>query len=222
MKRTITAIIVVLATLASCNTGGNQKVPFEEVNIDDFTRDSTVYGFCGSGSGMNTLQIITDTGDTLTLSVERARSKNMVYGGYAVSDEMAVIVNSDSTEAIMVINKSALLGDWVMPNPIDGSNETGISFLRGGAAESIDQSSIIYKSWKLYNGKLQIVATRDDGIDMEESVEYTIKKLTSDSLVIETGAGSDLETLEFGRQRPENDEDLGVELDWGDEEDYRI
>lgn len=204
--------------LASCGESLNKKVPFEEVNIAQIVRDTMIYGFCGEGSAMNTLQIITDANDTITLSVAAAREKNMVFGGYAVGDEMAVSVDKDTTMANIVVNKSALLGNWVQPNPIDGSSETGISILKGGTAESIDQSTIVYKSWRLFNGKLQIVASRDDGIDMEEVLEFTIKKVTPDSLII---ADSE-DTYEYGRQVILPEEDLGFELDEGNSDDFRI
>lgn len=204
--------------LASCGESLNKKVPFEEVNIAEVVRDTMLYGFCGEGSAMNTLQIITDANDTITLNVAAAKDKNMVFGGYAVGDEMAVAVDKDTTMATMVINKSALHGNWVQPNPIDGSSETGISILKGGTAESIDQSSIVYKSWRLFNGKLQVVATRNDGIDMEEVLEFTIKKVTPDSLII---ADSE-DTYEYGRQTFKPEEDLGIELDEGSEEDFSI
>lgn len=204
--------------LAGCGESLNKKVPFEEVNIAEVVRDTMLYGFCGEGSAMNTLQIITDANDTITLSVAAAKDKNMVFGGYAVGDEMAVAVDKDTTMATMVINKSALHGNWVQPNPIDGSSETGISILKGGTAESIDQSSIVYKSWRLFNGKLQVVATRNDGIDLEEVLEFTIKKVTPDSLII---ADSE-DTYEYGRQTFKPEEDLGIELDEGSEEDFSI
>ena len=204
--------------LAGCGESLNKKVPFEEVNIAEVVRDTMLYGFCGEGSAMNTLQIITDANDTITLNVAAAKDKNMVFGGYAVGDEMAVAVDKDTTMATMVINKSALHGNWVQPNPIDGSSETGISILKGGEAESIDQSSIVYKSWRLFNGKLQVVATRNDGIDLEEVLEFTIKKVTPDSLII---ADSE-DTYEYGRQTFKPEEDLGIELDEGSEEDFSI
>ena len=204
--------------LAGCGESLNKKVPFEEVNIAEVVRDTMLYGFCGEGSAMNTLQIITDANDTITLNVAAAKDKNMVFGGYAVGDEMAVAVDKDTTMATMVINKSALHGNWVQPNPIDGSSETGISILKGGTAESIDQSSIVYKSWRLFNGKLQVVATRNDGIDLEEVLEFTIKKVTPDSLII---ADSE-DTYEYGRQTFKPEEDLGIELDEGSEDDFSI
>ena len=126
MKKTL--IFIAAALMASCGKKAQQadnQQDYTEESVEYILRDSTIYGFCGDGSAMNTLQLITDTGDTLTVGLERCRNRNRVLGGYAVGDEMAVILNADSTEATLVINKSVLHGDWVMPNPIDGSSETG-------------------------------------------------------------------------------------------------
>ena len=212
--------IIALALLTACK-GGNQQQTADnndEQEIEYAYRDSTIYGFCGEGSAMNTLQLITDTGDTINVSVTRARDMDKVFGGYAVGDELAILVNKDTTEATMVINKSMLHGEWIMPNPIDGSSETGIRILRGGLAESIDQSSIVYKSWRIFNGKLQIQATREDGIDLEEFMVYDIVKLTPDSLVI----SGDEETYEYSHPVYEEEYQDGVNYDPGDESDYKI
>ena len=219
-----------IALLAACNSTPKQQYSQDD-NQDDTEyayRDSTIYGFCGEGSAMNTLQLITDTGDTITVSVTRARDLNKVFGGYAVGDELAILVNKDTTEASLVINKSILHGDWIMPNPIDGSSEPemeglvrtdcGIRILRGGLAESIDQSSIVYKSWRIFNGKLQIQATREDGIDLEEFMVYDIVKLTPDSLVI----SGEEETYEYSHPVYEEEYQDGVNYDPGDESDYKI
>ena len=119
----------------------------------------------------------------------------------------------------MVINKSMLHGEWIMPNPIDGSSETGIRILRGGLAESIEQSSIVYKSWRIINGQMQVQATREDGIDMEEYMLFNFVKLTPDSLVIR----DEDDTYEYTHPTPDDDElEDGVNYDSGDESDYKI
>ena len=191
-------MVLAMASLAAC--GGKQSAnvtnTVEEENFHDAYRDSTIYGFCIDTTPAGRLQIITDGGDTLTLDMAEAREKNKVFGGFEKGDEIAIVPNVDSTKAVAVVNKTALLGEWVMTNPMDGSSETGISILRGGSAESIDQSSIVYKSWRLYNGKLQLTSTRDDGIDMDETDEFEIKRLTPDSLVI----FNDEEIFEYYRQ----------------------
>jgi hypothetical protein len=215
MKKTV---IFVMAAILAIGCGGSKKANFsEDLEAEeelDAYRDSTIYGFCTDKSTGDILQIITDAGDTLNINVANARENGDIKGGYNKGDEMAVVANGDSTIALLVINKTALLGNWVMPNPIDGSSETGISIRRGGSVESIDQNAIIYKSWRIYNGKLQITATREDGVDVDETFIYSIKRITPDSLVIQDAE----ETFEYSRQIEVVEEELGIELDNGDDD----
>ena len=96
---------------------------------------------------------------------------------------------------------------------------TGIRILRGGLAESIEQSSIVYKSWRIINGQMQVQATREDGIDMEEYMLFNFVKLTPDSLVIR----DEDDTYEYTHPTPDDDElEDGVNYDSGDESDYKI
>ena len=140
-----TIITTIAVLLIGCGRKDSQSSSLSnEEQTSYILRDTAIYGFCAEGSAMNTLQIITDAGDTITVSTVKAREKDKVIGGYAIGDEIALIANADTTQALLVINKSLLNGDWVMPNPLDGSNETGVRILRGGVAESIDQSSVIY------------------------------------------------------------------------------
>lgn len=225
MKKFLLTMMVAAAMFTACKNNNQQpQVNSGEDQMSYVLRDTTIYGFCAEGSAMNTLQIITDAGDTINISTARAREKNMIFGGYAIGDEMAVIANADTTQAIIVINKSMLNGDWVMPNPLDGSNEMGIRILRGGAAESIDQSTIVYKSWRIFNGQLQIVATREDGIDMEEYQIFDFVKLTADTLVLKTN-DEESEVLEYGHPHGEEytDDDLhGIILDEGLDDEYNM
>ena len=215
MKKTV---IFVMAAILAIGCGGSKKANFsEDLEAEeelDAYRDSTIYGFCTDKSTGDILQIITDAGDTLNIKVANARENGDIKGGYNKGDEMAVVANGDSTIALLVINKTALLGNWVMPNPIDGSSETGISIRRGGSVESIDQNAVIYKSWRIYNGKLQITSTREDGVDVDETFIYSIKRITPDSLVIQDAE----ETFEYSRQIEVVEEELGIELDNGDDD----
>lgn len=216
-------VIAAILFITGCGNKNAQPVASDsEEQTNYILRDTAIYGFCAEGSAMNTLQIITDAGDTVTVSTARAREKDRVLGGYAVGDEIALLANADTTQAILVINKSMLNGDWVMPNPLDGSNETGFRILRGGVAESIDQSSIIYKTWRIFNGKLQFTITREDGIDVEEYLVYDIIKLTADSLVLRA-TDDDKELFEYTRPGGEEytEEDLnGIVLDEGYDDEF--
>ncbi len=214
----------VVITMSSCGGSGNQQAQAAaetdstEIQIP---HDQTLYGICGNGTAMNTLQLLRDNGDTLNLSITRALEAGQVFGGLQVGDRMAVMANDDKTEALIVINQNSLLGDWVMPNPIDGSSEVGIRIKEGGIAESIDQSSIIYKTWKIYNGKLEILSQRDGGGDEEELNLYEIVKLGADSLVYKTvnKPREEMETFEYSRWKEPEQMDLhGLQLENAEDE----
>lgn len=222
-------LMAVFATLILAGCGGNKKQS-EGDNEEDiqnsvmwFNEDSTIYGLCGDGSAMNTLQLISDTGDTLNLSVTDAVEKNRVFGGYNVGDRMAVLTNRERTLATLVINETALLGNWVMPDPIDGSEEIGISIREGGIAESIDQTSILYRTWRISNGMLELVSVRDGGADDEEINLYEILSLGNDSLVFRTVDKSydEEETFEYTRQKVRYREDK-VQLEESSFEDFKM
>ena len=184
-------------TMMGCGGGQQKKVEFEE----DSTRwaivhDSTVYGICGEGSAMNTLELLIDNGDTMVISVAAARQAGQVFGNYDSGDRMAVMLKKKNV-ASLVINLSALLGNWVMPNPIDGSSELGIKIKEGGILEGINQTTINYLTWKIFNGQLEIQTQRDGGEDLEEVNRYDIVLLGPDTLVFKNSE----DAFEFGRQK---------------------
>lgn len=190
-----------LAAALVCGCGDRSKQAATtgdgDASANEAPADKTLFGICGDGSAMNTLQLITDSGDSLTLSVKDAKEQGRLFGGYASGDRMAVITDSARRVAELVINESTLLGNWVMPNPLDGSSTVGISLLDGGVAESIEQSTIIYKTWKIKDGRLEIVSVREGGGDFEETNVYDIRKLDGDSLIY----GNDEDLFEYGRLR---------------------
>ena len=215
MKKLAVISIVACAVFIMGSCGNkSDKVPFDNGDSAEVANaDPTVYGICGEGTAMNTLQIISDMGDTLTLDISAAQEAGKVFGGMQVGDRMAVIPTSDKQSAVMVINQATLMGNWVMPNPIDGSDEVGISIKEGGIAESIDQSSIVYKTWRLSRGKLEIVLMREGGSEEDEIYLYDIVKLGADSLVYKDAD----ETFEYSRQKPK--EEYGKEVQLEDSED---
>lgn len=206
-------IACVLLMMGSCGNK-SEKVPFDNGDSAAVANaDPTIYGICGEATSMNTLQLITDMGDTLNIDMSVAQENGHVYGGVQPGDRMAVLANNDRSEAELIINQATLLGNWVMPNPLDGSDEVGISIKEGGIAESIDQGSIAYKTWRLNRGKLEIVQIREGGSEEEETYYYDIVKLGADSLVYKDGD----ELYEYSRQKPK--EDLHkIELEDADKE----
>lgn len=219
MKKFGIMLLVAAAVLMVGSCGNKtQKVPFDNGDSANFSVDSTLYGICGEATSMNMLQIIADTGDTLMLDISRAQENEKVFGGLQVGDRMAVLPNDDMTEAKIVINQTTLLGNWVMPNPIDGSDEVGICLKEGGVAESIDQGTIIYRTWRLVKGHLEIVLVRDGADDVEELNTYDITKLTADSLVYKDSE----ETFEYSRQKPKETYGENVKLEESSVDDFKM
>ena len=214
----LTAVLASLMLACGSKKSGTQEqsVGWEEVG-EYYDRDSTIYGICGNGTSMNTLSLLTDNGDTLLLSLFTAKENDHIYGGVNVGDRMAVLTNADTTKAVIVINLSTFMGQWVQPNPMDGTSEMGIYIKDGGVAESINMSTLIYESWRFYNGSLEIVSMRDDGSSFEETTKYQLLYLADDSLAIRDAEG----TYEYKRPAPEEDySDLDISIDEGSEEDF--
>ena len=145
------AFAAVMFTQCGNKTAQNRAPAEEEDTISVVENEIMVFGICGEGSAMNTLEVITDTGDTLNLSLEKAKEEGHVYGGYSVGDRIAVYLQKKDNEPLVVINETTLMGNWLMPNPIDGSSTLGMSIKDGGIAESINQPTIICKTWKIQN-----------------------------------------------------------------------
>ena len=211
-------LAAVVMTMSSCG-GKTQQVPFDNGDSTDMSamQDPTIYGVCGEGSAMNTLQIVTDLGDSIVLDLNYARENNQVFGGLQAGDRMAVVPNSKKTEALIVVNQADLLGNWVMPNPLDGSDEVGFRIKEGGILEGIEQSSLTFKTWRLVRGKLETVAVREGGGEEEEVNIYDLVKLTPDSLILKDND----DTYEYGRQqvkKPLSD----IKLEEASADDYKI
>lgn len=175
--------------VAACSNKEQQQIKQsseeESADVAAIIRDSTVYGLCGSGSSINTLQVIIDSGDTINFKVTEAQEAGMVFGGYQDGDRIAVLpMIGKKNVAKMVINQSALLGEWVMPNPLDGSSEMGINIKEGGIVEGIEQSSVVYKTWRIFNGKLEMLTQREGGGEEEEVLKFDLLMLGPDTLVI--------------------------------------
>ncbi|MCR5240247.1 MAG: lipocalin family protein [Prevotella sp.] len=221
MKR-LFFLSVASATMMLLSCGGNkqqaqgEETPETTEKENVILRDRTIYGICTDGTAMNTLEMTTDNGDTLTLSLTKAQEDGKVFGGLQVTDRVAVVADSARQNALLVINLNTLMGDWVMPDPIDGSAEIGIRIKEGGVAESIDQSVIVYRTWKIFNGELEIELMREGGGDEEELNRYEILTLSADTLAYRTlGKPRDeTETFEYSRWKPKPKVDLhGLELE---------
>lgn len=221
MKKSVFLGVIVAGVVLFGSCGSNKQ---QYVETDDesesmqnpVSNDRTIYGICTAGTAMNTLEMITDSGDTLRLDISRANEIGKVFGGLQVSDRLAVVPDSARREALEVINLNTLMGDWVMPDPIDGSAEVGIRIKEGGIAESIDQSVIVYRTWKIVNGDLEILLIREGGGDEQEENRYEILALGPDTLAYRTlgRARDETETFEYNRWKEKPKVDLhGLELE---------
>lgn len=221
MKKLLFMVVMVsgLMMLGSCGGKNHQPVveTTDSLSIENLIpTDMTIYGLCGPGTAMNTLEVLTDSGDTLTLSMTNAKEAGKVFGGLQSGDRLAIITNDEKTEAEEVINLNTLLGNWVMPDPLDGSAEVGIRIKEGGIAESIEMTNIIYRTWKIFNGKLEIVSVREGGGEMEETNLYEILTLGADSLAYKSigKTRDEEETFEYSRWKPKPKVDLrGLEFE---------
>lgn len=211
-------IAAIILTMGSCGNK-TQQVPFDNGDSAEIANaDPTIYGISGVATTMNSLQLITDTGDTLTFDISTAIEQDKVFGGIQSGDRMAVIPTSDKTSAVMVINQSTLLGSWVMPNPLDGSDEVGIRIKEGGIAESIEQPTISYRTWRLVRGQLEIVQVEEEGSGIEETYLYDIVLLGPDTLIYK-----DMEdTFEYSRQRAKKGYGENIKLEEASEADFQI
>jgi hypothetical protein len=214
----IMMVAVVVWMMSSCG-GKTNQVPFDNGDSAEIANaDPTVYGVCGEFEEDKTLQLLTDTGDTLNLDLTPAVEEGKMFGGLEKGDRMAVVPSKDLKFALVVINQSTLLGNWVMPNPIDGSDEVGICIKEGGIAESIEQSTINYKTWRLTRGKLEIMLVHDGGSGEDEIYVYDITKLTNDSLVYQDSE----DVYEYSRQKPREKYGEDVVLEKSALEDFQM
>lgn len=210
---------VAMAAMMMLSCGGNSHQAEREedtVDVNDLIRDHTLYGLCGGIPSASVLKVITDSGDTLTLNVTRAQSDHKMLGSIKVGDRLAVMTNKNQTEATEVININLLLGDWVMPDPLDGSDEIGIRIKEGGVAESIEMTNITYRTWRIFNGQLEITSIREGGGQSEETNFFEILKLSHDTLVYKTidKPQDEEETLEYTRWKEKPVPDLhGLKLE---------
>lgn len=211
MKKLVVIAVVACAVLMMGGCGNSTKqVPFDNGDSSEIVNaDPTIYGICVEGTAMNTLQLVTDMGDTMSIDISAAQEDGKVFGGIQVGDRMAVLPGTKKRTASMVIDQASLLGNWVMPNPLDGSDEVGIRIKEGGIAESIEQSNITYKTWRLSRGKLEIVLVREGGSEEEETYIYDLVKLGPDSLIYKDAE----ETFEYSRQKPREKYGTEIELE---------
>ncbi len=171
------ALLSLMFLISACHdkprhTNNNDVKPAEQTA----PQDSTIYGVCGDGTMMHSLQLITDGGDTLTFALpDSADVAQTVVGGLLAGDRLAVVegqpVDGEKC-AQKVVNLTTLQGKWT-------SIDKNFEILEGGEVKSnIEAEKNPWTTWKILNGKLLL--NRDT---------FDIDGLGSDSLYLENKVG---------------------------------
>lgn len=175
---------VLLLALSGCTS--KKEKPQAEAEVQEEVADSTIYGVCGDGTSMHSLQLVTDGGDTLTYTILDAEADfdggetteggivSYVEGGLMVGDKVAVTGQKVDGELIAdrVINITSLLGHWT-------SIDKNFELEEGGTVRSsVKAETNPWTSWKILNG--QLLLNRDT---------FDITSLGADSLYIENSKG---------------------------------
>lgn len=168
--------------LVGCNA--KKDKPQAVVDDEEMVADSTVYGVCGEGTSMHSLELITDAGDTITYTILDAEADldgglssgpvTTVVGGMMSGDKMAVTGHKVEGEMLAdrVINVTSLLGHWT-------SIDKNFEIEEGGTVRSnVKAETNPWTSWKILNG--QLLLNRDT---------FAIDNLGADSLAIENARG---------------------------------
>lgn len=167
---------LVLLALVACRDRQKSGSPSATVqNTEKSEADSTMYGRCGEGTTMHTLELVTDEGDTLTYVVnEDANDKPTVVGGLMAGDKLAVTATTLNGEltATRVINLTTLMGKWT-------SIDKNFELEDGGEVISyVKAEQHPWTSWRIVNGRLAL--NRDT---------FDITTLGPDSLFLENQQG---------------------------------
>lgn len=171
-------LLFLVLMLAACDAKKKQQI--EDTDEVAEVNDTTVYGVCGEGTSMHSLEIITDAGDTLvyTLLSQDAETEvetpSDVQGGLMAGDKMAVTGHKTADELVAdrVINVTSLLGHWT-------SIDKNFTIEEGGTVRSaVKAETNPWTSWKILNGSLLL--NRDT---------FAIDGLSADSLYLENANG---------------------------------
>lgn len=175
MKKIFFALMaMVVAFCAGCNNKKSTQatlVPEEQADA----ADTTVYGVCGDGTSMHSLQVITDMGDTIDYMLVDADDNEVdVAGGLMCGDRVAVtgMKTDEGYIAQKVINMTSLIGRWT-------SIDKNFVIEEGGTVSSaVKAETKPWTVWKIFNG--QLLLNKDT---------FDVVTLGADSLALENRNG---------------------------------
>lgn len=169
-------IVVAACLFAACQEQKKtvaEKVDDNTAELDSNDGDSTIYGKCGEGTMMHTLELIDEAGKTRSFLINQDDS-SAVQGGLMAGDRLAVIASVEygDTLATKVINLTTLQGKWA-------SIAKSFEIEDGGVVKSsMEAEQNPWTVWKIYNGHL-VLNTDTFDIDI----------LGADSLYLENKEG---------------------------------
>lgn len=173
MKKSMTLLTLCSAAmlLAGCKGESTQKTESQSDTIKTEVADSTVYGKCGEGTMMNTLELITDDGNTISFTIDEENGTD-VQGGKLTGDRMAVTYYKSGEENIAhkVINITTLLGQWTSLDKDFTINEDG------SIESNLQTETKPFTAWSICNAKLvintdtfDVVTLGADSLELENS-----------------------------------------------------
>lgn len=170
-----TVAVVGLMLMTGCHDRKAAKVMGMNDSVDvEADNDSTIYGVCGEGTSMHSLQLIADNGDTLDVFVDD-EEPGVVQGGLLAGDRIALIAYKSADGEMVaqrVINLTSLLGKWT-------SIDKNFEIVEGGdVVNNVKAEVNPWTSWKIVNGKLLL-----------NTDTFAIDNLGPDSLLLENHKG---------------------------------
>lgn len=169
-------VIVLSAMIFICSCGGKKTETAGETNYDTtmvLVTDTAVYGRCGDGTMMHTLELVTDEGKTMVFAVNEDSGSD-VQGGMFAGDRMAVtyVETEEGLVADKVINLTSLMGRWT-------SLDKSFTMREDGNVESdLKVETRPYTSWTSVNGNIVL------NVDT-----FSVLSLGADSMVLESEEG---------------------------------
>lgn len=166
------AFAIALLFTTACNNKQAEQTTTDLDTTEVAETDTTIYGLCGEGTTMHSLELVTSDGDTLTFEVGLDGEDEAVQGGLLSGDKLAVIkaYGYEEPTAAKVINLTTLEGKWT-------SLDRNFEIVEGGEVLSTIQSeSNPYTSWRILNGHLlmgrdtfDILTLGADTLELENS-----------------------------------------------------
>ncbi len=181
------SLISITVLISGC-TGGGQSRDYMEENdsVMIYTPDTAFYGHLGESTGMSSIELITDSGDTLSLNKtnEKTGGQGSIIGEIANYTDYFSVTTCDNNQSVDVaLNVTQLLQrKWQS----DTDRRHGIFLEANGKARPLSAEQYKYNMWSLCNCKL-ILLRESEGEHGAETRNDTLNilYLSPDSLTLQ-------------------------------------